>query len=887
MPQLIGREDVLSGALQAIRSPSTAAVFVVGDAGIGKSSVLGALAEELADEASIVRIHGSSSLAQVPYGVLSPYLAELPVEEADSPVAVLRAFWARFDRDRAGKPPLLLVDDAHDLDPASAAVIVELVSANWARLVAASRTRPGLPDSMLQLWYDGLAQRFDLAPLSPDQVQDFVTARLDGVLLPSVSQFFAGVSGGNPLYLECLLEEAQASDNLVRSHDVWLLTGPVVTQGRGLADVLKNQLLRRPPEEREALSLIALAEPVPAALIERMVGADLVQSLVDNQLVSVSEESETVLRLWHPMYGEALRHLVSASRSLQLRQRLLAHMDSEPKSAEGLLRMVSWSLECGVEVADGPLLKAAWLASKLFQNDLALKAASMVRDPGLLTQARAVMARAYYNIGRYRQAGELLEHNFSAEADLSGVLTGSLLWAATRTALGHSHEQIAADAAALREAVAPERTLGYGLPDDVVAKAHQRSDLVELMALSLEGDYAALTRKLEELSVPDGTADERPVETRIFCYVMESEVLLASGRAVQAQELARRAWELLPEGNDELFFFSEFILVRYLSAAIEAGDWEAAETALARYTASSSLGLILFGGSVNSAKGLILLRQGKVAEALRLLAPALEALRLNDPQHLFSLSAAMAFYAAATLGEQEQALAYLKDFTDTEDAGARYTRAVAATFVAAGQERLHGDGRGLDKLHGLLPEAQRWGLSGLELQILCTCVDLGDLSQLDRLLQVTAAVEGERAGAWHKYAGALAAGDGELFMEAAEALAAVRMTHAARECYLQAAEVFEADGDRARARTAEAMRRGYDDELGLETDSRQAPVRPVLDQLTKRERDIVTLAVEGLSDRQIADRLMVSVRTVEGHLYRSYAKLGVNRREQLQDVFPG
>ena len=43
----------------------------------------------------------------------------------------------------------------------------------------------------------------------------------------------------------------------------------------------------------------------------------------------------------------------------------------------------------------------------------------------------------------------------------------------------------------------------------------------------------------------------------------------------------------------------------------------------------------------------------------------------------------------------------------------------------------------------------------------------------------------------------------------------------------------------------------------------------------------MALAVRGLSDRQIAAELQVSVRTVEGHLYRSYAKLNVKGRDQL------
>jgi DNA-binding CsgD family transcriptional regulator len=51
--------------------------------------------------------------------------------------------------------------------------------------------------------------------------------------------------------------------------------------------------------------------------------------------------------------------------------------------------------------------------------------------------------------------------------------------------------------------------------------------------------------------------------------------------------------------------------------------------------------------------------------------------------------------------------------------------------------------------------------------------------------------------------------------------------------------------------------------------------------LTRREREVARLAAQGLSSPEIARRLVVSVRTVEGHLYRLFAKLGVSRREDL------
>jgi DNA-binding CsgD family transcriptional regulator len=57
-----------------------------------------------------------------------------------------------------------------------------------------------------------------------------------------------------------------------------------------------------------------------------------------------------------------------------------------------------------------------------------------------------------------------------------------------------------------------------------------------------------------------------------------------------------------------------------------------------------------------------------------------------------------------------------------------------------------------------------------------------------------------------------------------------------------------------------------------------------LQELTAQQRQIVRLASEGLTDREIADRLFLSPRTVGSHLYRSYPKLGVASRHQLRDV---
>src|SRR4029077_16896179 len=65
-----------------------------------------------------------------------------------------------------------------------------------------------------------------------------------------------------------------------------------------------------------------------------------------------------------------------------------------------------------------------------------------------------------------------------------------------------------------------------------------------------------------------------------------------------------------------------------------------------------------------------------------------------------------------------------------------------------------------------------------------------------------------------------------------------------------------------------------------------AAPRPLLD-LTPQQRQIVVLAAQGLTNREIAERLYLSPRTVSSHLYRSFPRLGITTRSQLRDVIGG
>jgi DNA-binding CsgD family transcriptional regulator len=118
------------------------------------------------------------------------------------------------------------------------------------------------------------------------------------------------------------------------------------------------------------------------------------------------------------------------------------------------------------------------------------------------------------------------------------------------------------------------------------------------------------------------------------------------------------------------------------------------------------------------------------------------------------------------------------------------------------------------------------------------------------------------------------------------ALLAVADTYADLGAFHTAAEAADmaaarhASAERVRAAAAAAARR---DELLRECDAGPLPWWPSYQRhdLSPREREVSLLAARGLSNRTIADELVLSVRTVENHLRSAYVKLGITRRGEL------
>jgi DNA-binding CsgD family transcriptional regulator len=119
----------------------------------------------------------------------------------------------------------------------------------------------------------------------------------------------------------------------------------------------------------------------------------------------------------------------------------------------------------------------------------------------------------------------------------------------------------------------------------------------------------------------------------------------------------------------------------------------------------------------------------------------------------------------------------------------------------------------------------------------------------------------------------------QLRLDHAEWLRRRRRINDAKTALTEALGTFQRLGARSWAERAQAELRA----CGVAVT--RAPSGPdALQELTAQQRQIVRLASEGLTDREIGDRLFLSPRTVGSHLYRSYPKLGVASRHQLRDV---
>jgi DNA-binding CsgD family transcriptional regulator len=175
--------------------------------------------------------------------------------------------------------------------------------------------------------------------------------------------------------------------------------------------------------------------------------------------------------------------------------------------------------------------------------------------------------------------------------------------------------------------------------------------------------------------------------------------------------------------------------------------------------------------------------------------------------------------------------------------------------------------------------ARHSGMSAIEMRALHTAVRFDDRSHTSRVEELARRLDTPLAEAKAAHARGLANRDGDLLDAAADRFADLGAVALAADAAAQAAREHAHTGHRGKEVASSARAHGLASRGEVRTPAVAAAARPL--PISDREREIAMLVAAGWSNHQVADRLVVSVRTVEGHLYRIFAKLGIDDRDQL------
>ncbi|OWY62666.1 hypothetical protein B7486_57200, partial [cyanobacterium TDX16] len=253
---LIGRDDVLAHVGAALGQRDLTGVVLAGPAGVGKTRLALECRDIGAKTGFATAVAFASRAANgIPLGALAPILPPIDVA-AERGVAMLQQAREGLQEIAGDRPLLLVVDDAQLLDDASALLLQQLVQADAAFVVVTIRSGEPVPDPVVSLWKDGLAQRIEVGPLRREDVDELVSEVLDGPVEGTTLQELWAASEGNALYLREVVLSGLESGALVREAGLWRFVTKLEPSSR-LTDLVEARLSGLDEHEVDALELVA------------------------------------------------------------------------------------------------------------------------------------------------------------------------------------------------------------------------------------------------------------------------------------------------------------------------------------------------------------------------------------------------------------------------------------------------------------------------------------------------------------------------------------------------------------------------------------------------------------------------------------------------------
>ncbi|MFD2091507.1 LuxR C-terminal-related transcriptional regulator [Blastococcus deserti] len=857
---LVGRDSELAAIGASIRPGSRSRGLVLaGPAGVGKTRLAREALELAAHRGAATRwVCASASSRDIPLGAFADIIDD-PGRPAHD--AVTRAVGA-IGR-VAGTTGLVVgVDDVHHLDELSAVLVQRLVVRGVATVLLTLREGEPVRDAVRALWKDEQVRRVDVRPLTRAVTAELLREALGGPVDSATAGRLWALTQGNVLFLRHLVDGEVSAGRLRRVEGLWCWQPSPAHVPPVLAEIVRELMGRFSDGVRDVVDLLALGEPLPAELLGRLTSPEAVEDAESAGLVRIDTDSARLqARLTHPLYGEVRRAGLGTLRSRRLRGSIATGLQADgAETSADVLRRAVLAADSDLPPDPALFLAASHQAVRLFDLVLGERLARAAVDGGGGPDAQLVLALSLSWLSRGKEADALLGGlaGTALQQGTRGLAVaariGNLFWTLRRPA---EAEAVLAGALAAASDES-ERTLLLAFRAALDASlGHPRRALqrgVRLLFPAPRDDHVAL---MAAFAVAAGAA-------------VAGDVHLLGRAATIGDEAGRRAFVSIPR-----FGLGDWhVLGLRLS-----GDVRAALEVAHRLQAASEdvpgpahlMGLVLRGHAE--------LACGRVRTAERILREAWAGLRPSPHEFRFRCRTLLAL-ALAMAGDATEARQLLAERSD----GGHPAYALMAPDDFLAQAWLHSDVGATSRAVAIAHEAAALARSldspAFEVLGLQTALHFGDGTVAARLGELTAVVHGSRARVAAAHARALAAGDGDGLAAASGTWEATGDLLAAADAAAQAALAFTRAGLKgsASAAAARAHRLGLACE-GARTPAIRAAARPL--PLTAREREIATLAATGLSNRDIAELLVVSVRTVEGHLYRAGHKLGISDRATL------
>ncbi len=855
---LTGRDRELAAITASLGRSGSGGLILTGAPGVGKSR-LALEAARLAHswDWSVRTVVASSAASGIPFGAFAAL--RVPSPAVRNRFELLQQM-ARALLDHAAERPLLIaVDDAHFLDPSSAALVHHLVTATPAFVLCTVRAGPPAPEALFSLWKDGHAARMEIEPLDRDHLAGLLTAVLGAPPDTLTERELWRLTQGNVLYLREVVLAALRGGTLVRADDRWRWTGALPVSGR-LAEVVGVRLGHLSGASRRLAELLALAEPLDQGSLRLLCTPGTLMQAESRGRVVVSDGGRTV-RLAHPLYGEVLRAAIPQLRAQRLLGDVADALDTSPDRGQ-LLRSIMCRLQAGQIPAANHLTLAAEQALAVFDNTLAERLARLaLREAGAGFAAGLALAGALTGQGRASEAEEVLlgmTGQVSTDEDMVALATlrAPNLW----SGLGRAEE-------ARRVLV------------EAASAVSTSAGLAQLTAVSdtMEMSFARVLVESTTLRPSSGAATDDSPFTRILQCIRS----YLGARPEQAlREIERLAQE--PSRVDQVMSWAPpnpLESCRCPGLYYAGRLAEAHELAIRGYAEARAAAVASTQGVWCYYRGIVYLFEGKPSSAIPVLAEGADLLQTYDPFWMRPNCLGVLAQAAAVVGatyQAEHALAQIELIPgQLESARSVVAQARAWLTAAAGRRR--------EACRLLVARARAddsVGLRTVAIHLLHDAVRLGESSCADYLTELAADADGDLLPLFAAHGRALR-------MRRGDALALISERFEGIGAILYAAE--------AAARAAVRHRRASRDREALAQERRASQLvrrcegarTPALSLLTPpralspREAEVARLVARGLTSREVAGRLSVSVRTVDNQLASIYSKLGIGGRSEL------